>query len=86
MIVGIEGFFYCFFGVMMIIFVSGDYVGMFLFGCVEVDIVLYVVDVFVDNMMCVLWYGVGLFFFDIELLCGGGFEILLILNLDVLVL
>lgn len=85
-IVGIEGPSYRPLGAMMTIFASGDYVGTLSSGCVEADIALHAVDALVDNTTRVLRYGAGSPFFDIELPCGGGLEILLIPNPDVSVL
>lgn len=81
-ICGIDGPSYRPLGAMMAIKVNGERVGMLSSGCIENDAVLHALTALQNGKPAVLRYGKDSPFFDIQLPCGGGLDILVIPNPD----
>ncbi len=77
-IVGVEGPSYRPVGAMMVIRAGGERIGALSSGCVESDIALHAGEALDTGRPCVIRYGRGSPFIDIQLPCGGGLEIALL--------
>lgn len=75
---GTEGPSYRPVGAMMAVFGDASRIGSLSSGCVESDIGTHAVKALETGSPAIVKYGLGSPFFDIELPCGGGLEILLL--------
>ena len=80
-ITGVDGPSYRPVGAMLAVFVEDRIVGSLSSGCVEADIALRCAQA-LDGGATTLRYGHGSPYFDIQLPCGGGLDILLVPNPD----
>ncbi len=81
-IAGVDGPSYRPVGAMMTVLSDSTRVGNLSSGCIDADIALHAMDVSAKGTIRMLRYGSGSPFFDIELPCGGGLDILLVSNAD----
>ena len=79
-IIGVEGPSYRPLGAMMTIFETPASVGCLYSGCVEADIKLHALECLKSGKSTVVRYGLGSPYLDIVLPCGGGLQIMLVLN------
>lgn len=77
-IAGVEGPSYRPVGAMMAVFSSSERAGTLSSGCIEADISLHALEAAKRGKPCMVRYGRGSPFRDIQLPCGGGLEILLL--------
>lgn len=85
-IVGVEGPSYRPLGAVMAIMPDGGCIGSLSSGCVEADLVIHAKSTLANNSPLQLRYGKNSPYFDIQLPCGGGLDILLIPNPNIKVL
>ncbi|GAB5512108.1 MAG: molybdenum cofactor insertion chaperone PaoD [Hyphomicrobiales bacterium] len=69
-------------GAMMAVLSPTESVGGLSSGCVEADVRLHAMDAITSGRQRTVRYGSGSSFFDIQLPCGGGLEILLVPDPD----
>ncbi len=81
-IAGVEGPSYRPVGAMMAVLSSTERVGTLSSGCIENDIAMHAMETARSGLLCMLRYGRGSPYMDIQLPCGGGLDILLIPNPD----
>lgn len=86
LIAGVEGPSYRPLGAGMTVLNKKEWVGTLSSGCVESDISLHAMEAKHAGMSRLVKYGRGSPYFDIQLPCGGGLEILLLPNPDIAVL
>lgn len=77
-IVGTEGPAYRPLGAMMAVLAENKRVGALSSGCIESDVALQALDALEKRTPRAIRYGKGSPFFDIQLPCGGGLEILIL--------
>lgn len=80
-ITGVEGPSYRPVGAMMAVIGADQVVGTLSSGCVEADIALKAQEALAGGPVC-LRYGRGSAYFDIQLPCGGGMDVLLVPSPD----
>lgn len=79
-IIGVEGPSYRPVGAMMVFFANGDYEGSLSSGCIESDLAIHAKETLSSSTPKQVRYGIGSPYFDIQLPCGGGLDVLLIPN------
>jgi xanthine dehydrogenase accessory factor len=85
-IIGVEGPSYRPLGAIMAILSDGTRIGSLSSGCVEADLAVHAQQILITKEPKRLRYGKNSTFFDIQLPCGGGLDILLIPYPDIAIL